>query len=91
MSSPLNTFTVVLLAFPFYLAQRKRLAAYIDLAKPSKGSQGSMASVGSTTPPSSDAAAGKTASTADATSGGLQALAGLTSMFTGADSTALFS
>lgn len=34
MAQPLNTFAVVLLAFPFYLAQKGRLVGYIDLAKP---------------------------------------------------------
>ena len=37
MSKSLNTFAVVLLAFPFYLAQKGRLANYINLAKPTAG------------------------------------------------------
>jgi len=34
MAQSINTFAVVLLAFPFYLAQKGRLVGYIDLAKP---------------------------------------------------------
>jgi hypothetical protein len=41
MSQPLNTFAVILLAFPFYLAQKGRLAAYVNLAKPSAKSTAS--------------------------------------------------
>lgn len=45
MAAPMNTFAVVLLAFPFYLAQKGRLAAYVELAKPSnaQASDGSVA------------------------------------------------
>ena len=35
MAVRMNTFAVVLLAFPFYLAVKGRLAGYIALAKPS--------------------------------------------------------
>lgn len=43
MAQPLNTFAVVLLAFPFYLAQKGRLVGYIDLAKPGKTAAASTA------------------------------------------------
>jgi hypothetical protein len=38
MAARMNTFAVVLLAFPFYLAVKGRLAAYVNLAKPASGS-----------------------------------------------------
>lgn len=36
----MNTFAVLLLAFPFYLATKGRLSAYIALAKPDASSNG---------------------------------------------------
>lgn len=47
MAKSINTFAVILLAFPFYLAQKGRLASYINLAKPSQGT--SNANVATTT------------------------------------------
>lgn len=45
MAASLNTFAVVLLAFPFYLAQKKRLVSYVNLAKPNvQGSTSTSAS-----------------------------------------------
>ena len=34
MAVQFNTFAALLLAFPFYLAQKGRLATYVNLAKP---------------------------------------------------------
>lgn len=54
MAQPMNTFAVVLLAFPFYLAIKGRLAYYVTLAKPSNASAaptvGASSSQQSTTP-----------------------------------------
>lgn len=38
MAVQFNTFAALLLAFPFYLAQKGKLAKYIDLAKPGQNS-----------------------------------------------------
>lgn len=35
MAASLNTFAAVMLAFPFYLAQKGKLTTYVNLAKPS--------------------------------------------------------
>lgn len=50
MAASLNTFAAVLLAFPFYLAQKGRLTAYAALAKPSAA--GTSTATASTAAPS---------------------------------------
>jgi len=86
MNKSLNTFVVVLLAFPFYLAQKGRLSAYVDLAKPAKASATASASAPSTS------AATSPASASGATSqGAAQSLSTAASAYTPfADAAALF-
>lgn len=47
MTARMNTFAVILLAFPLYLAVKGRLAAYVELAKP--GASGSSTAGAGTT------------------------------------------
>lgn len=72
MAKSINTFAVILLAFPFYLAQKGRLAAYINLAKPSQGS--ASANVATTTAVSSPAPVPASSDTATASSSSSQAV-----------------
>lgn len=53
MAASLNTFAAVLLAFPFYLAQKGRLTTYVALAKPS--TTAAPAATASTSAPSTSA------------------------------------
>jgi hypothetical protein len=52
MAKSLNTFAALLLAFPFYLAIKGRLASYIALAKPGQPTATSSAPVTPTAPSS---------------------------------------
>jgi|WetSurMetagenome_2_1015567.scaffolds.fasta_scaffold411874_3 hypothetical protein len=80
MSQPLNTFVVILLAFPFYLAQKGRLAAFVDFAKPAK--------TGATAAPGQ----ASTASAAPAAASGAAVAENAASTYTTfADAAALFS
>jgi uncharacterized membrane protein len=83
MAQPLNTFVVILLAFPFYLAQKGRLAAFVDLAKPSNAATPAQtsAATASATPTSTAASSGVTSAASTAA----------TAFSTFADATALFS
>ena len=89
MVKSLNTFAVILLAFPFYLAVKGRLAAYINLAKPGTATASATPSP-SLAPASSPASPSPTP--APAPSGNavsLNDMQGITSLF--ADSSSLFS
>ena len=52
----MNTFAVILLAFPFYLAVKGRLAGYIALAKPTAAAPSPAPSVAAATPAPAPAA-----------------------------------